>query len=163
MELSLVGLNKGGKSTLVQVLTTGQYQEDMIPTVGFNMRKMTKGGVTIKMWDLGGQQRFRNLWERYCRGVQAIVFVVDSADLDNLPAAARELHGLLEKPSLKGIPLLVLGNKNDLPGALSAGQLSDAMNLKSLADREVAVYSISCKRQHNINVTLEWLTKHAKA
>lgn len=25
--------------------------------VGFNMRKVTKGGVTIKMWDLGGQVR----------------------------------------------------------------------------------------------------------
>lgn len=24
------------------------------------------------------------MWERYCRGVQAIVFVVDSADLDSL-------------------------------------------------------------------------------
>ena len=27
----------------------------MIPTVGFNMRKVSKGGVTIKLWDLGGQ------------------------------------------------------------------------------------------------------------
>jgi hypothetical protein len=26
------------------------------------------------------QPRFRSLWERYCRGVQAIVFVVDAAD-----------------------------------------------------------------------------------
>lgn len=34
MELSLIGLNKGGKSTLVHVLTTGQFQEDSIPTVG---------------------------------------------------------------------------------------------------------------------------------
>ncbi|KAG2450714.1 hypothetical protein HYH02_004552 [Chlamydomonas schloesseri] len=163
MELSLVGLNKGGKSTLVQVLTTGQYAEDLIPTVGFNMRKMTKGGVTIKMWDLGGQQRFRSLWERYCRGVQAIVFVVDAADLDNVPAAQRELHSLLEKPSLKGIPLLVLGNKNDLPGALGVQQLTDALNLKALTEREVCIYSISCKRQNNIDVTLEWLTKHAKS
>ena len=24
------------------------------------------------------------MWERYCRGVQAIVFVVDSSDVDNL-------------------------------------------------------------------------------
>ena len=48
--------------------------------VGFNMRKVTKGAVTIKMWDLGGQPRFRSLWERYCRGVQAIVYVVDAAD-----------------------------------------------------------------------------------
>lgn len=27
----------------------------MIPTVGFNMRKVTRGGVVIKLWDLGGQ------------------------------------------------------------------------------------------------------------
>ena len=139
MELSLIGLQNAGKSSLVNVLTTGTFAEDMIPTVsesgckgsgglsllllmgllvarasscmeaytravmlncvtrrahverpalhsqvGFNMKKITKGGVTIKMWDLGGQPRFRSLWERYCRGVQAIVFVVDAADLDNL-------------------------------------------------------------------------------
>lgn len=41
--------------------------------VGFNMRKVTKGNVTIKLWDLGGQRRFRSMWERYCRGVTAIV------------------------------------------------------------------------------------------
>ncbi|PNH08871.1 ADP-ribosylation factor-like protein 8A [Tetrabaena socialis] len=103
MELALVGLNKGGKSTLV--------------AVGFNMRKMTKGGVTIKMWDLGGQ----------------------------------------------GIPLLVLGNKNDLPGALGVADLTAMMNLPALAEREVCVYSVSCKRKDNIDKVLEWLTRHAKA
>jgi len=41
--------------------------------VGFNMRKVTKGNVTIKLWDLGGQPRFRSMWERYCRAVSAIV------------------------------------------------------------------------------------------
>lgn len=57
MELSLIGLQNAGKSSLVNVLTTGSFHEDMIPTVGFNMKKVTKGGVTIKMWDLGGQVR----------------------------------------------------------------------------------------------------------
>lgn len=28
---------------------SGQFAEDMIPTVGFNMRKITKGNVTIKV------------------------------------------------------------------------------------------------------------------
>lgn len=129
MELSLIGLQNAGKSSLVQVLTTGSFQEDTIPTVGFNMRKVTKGSVTIKMWDLGGQPRFRSLWERYCRGVQAIVYVVDAADAGAVEAAARELHALLERPSLDGIPLLVLGNKNDLPGALGTQALIDRMEL----------------------------------
>lgn len=55
MELSLIGLQNAGKTSLVNVLTTGAFHEDMIPTVGFNMRKVTKGAVTIKLWDLGGQ------------------------------------------------------------------------------------------------------------
>ena len=57
MELSLIGLQNAGKTSLVNVLTTGAFHEDMIPTVGFNMRKVTKGAVTIKLWDLGGQVR----------------------------------------------------------------------------------------------------------
>lgn len=53
------------------------------------MRKVTKGSVTIKMWDLGGQPRFRSLWERYCRGVQAIVYVVDAADAAAVDTATK--------------------------------------------------------------------------
>ena len=83
MELTLVGLQNSGKTTLVNVISvksalidqSGQFSEDMIPTVGFNMRKVTKGNVTLKFWDIGGQPRFRSMWERYCRGVNAIVYV----------------------------------------------------------------------------------------
>lgn len=162
MELSLIGLQNAGKTSLVNTIATASFHEDMIPTVGFNMRKVTKGSVTIKLWDLGGQPRFRSMWERYCRGVQAIVFVVDSSDVDLLDQARNELHELLAKPSLVGIPLLVLGNKNDLPTALSTNELIDRLELKGLRDREVAVYSVSAKRQNNIDITIHWLTQHAK-
>mmetsp|Transcript_1226 Transcript_1226/g.4349 ORF Transcript_1226/g.4349 Transcript_1226/m.4349 type:complete len:123 (-) Transcript_1226:484-852(-) len=101
MELSLVGLQNAGKTSLVNVISTGSFTEDMIPTVGFNMRKVQKGKVTIKLWDLGGQPRFRSMWERYCRGVNAIVFVVDAADHDNIEIAKAELHELLARPTLE--------------------------------------------------------------
>jgi GTPase SAR1 family protein len=53
MELTLVGLQHAGKTTFVNVIASGAFNEDMIPTVGFNMRKITKGSVTIKLWDIG--------------------------------------------------------------------------------------------------------------
>eukprot|EP00048_Salpingoeca_helianthica_P022446 m.18315 g.18315 ORF g.18315 m.18315 type:complete len:186 (-) comp7331_c0_seq1:38-595(-) len=162
MELTLVGLANSGKTTFVNVIASGQFSEDMIPTVGFNMRKITKGNVTIKLWDIGGQPRFRSMWERYCRGVNAIVYMLDAADTAKIGAAKEELHTLLDKPQLGGIPLLVLGNKNDLPGALSVEQLIEAMGLKELRNREVCCYSISCKSKINIDITLQWLTKHSK-
>jgi ADP-ribosylation factor-like protein 8 len=163
MELSLIGLQNAGKTSLVNVITTGGYSEDMIPTVGFNMRKVSKGNVTIKLWDLGGQPRFRTMWERYCRGVSAIVYVVDAADRDNILISKNELHDLLSKPSLDGIPLLVLGNKIDKPEAVSKQQLVSLMGLTSLSDREVAWYTISCKNSTNIDVVIDWLVKHSKS
>ncbi|GLJ46751.1 hypothetical protein SUGI_0985950 [Cryptomeria japonica] len=140
MELSLIGLQNAGKSSLVNVVATGGYSEDTIPTVGFNMRKVCKGNVTIKLWDLGGQPRFRSMWERYCRGVSAIVYVVDAADGENLSMSRSELHDLLSKPSLNGIPLLVLGNKIDKPEAVSKQALIDQMGLQSITDREQAEF-----------------------
>merc|ERR1719163_1300518 len=136
MELTLVGLQNSGKTTLVNVIATGGFSEDMIPTVGFNMRKVTKGKVTIKLWDLGGQPRFRSMWERYCRGVNAIVYVVDSSDADNIAVSKTELHDLISKPALEGIPTLILGNKNDLPESLGVDELIEKLNLKSLTNRE---------------------------
>ncbi|XP_045547830.1 ADP-ribosylation factor-like protein 8B-A isoform X3 [Salmo salar] len=127
MELTLVGLQHSGKTTFVNVIASGHFSEDMIPTVGFNMRKVTKGNVTIKIWDIGGQPRFRSMWERYCRGVNAIVYMVDAADREKVEASRNELHNLLDKPQLQGIPILVLGNKRDIPSALDEKQLIENM------------------------------------
>uniref|UniRef100_A0A3B4WHR5 ADP-ribosylation factor-like 8Ba n=1 Tax=Seriola lalandi dorsalis TaxID=1841481 RepID=A0A3B4WHR5_SERLL len=150
MELTLVGLQYSGKTTFVNVIASGHFSEDMIPTVGFNMRKVTKGNVTIKIWDIGGQPRFRSMWERYCRGVNAIVYMVDAADREKVEASRNELHNLLDKPQLQGIPVLVLGNKRDLPSALDEKQLIEKMNLAAIQDREICCYSISCKEKDNI-------------
>lgn len=163
MELTLVGLQNSGKTTFVNVIASGQFNEDMIPTVGFNMRKITKGNVTIKMWDIGGQPRFRSMWERYCRGVQAIVYMVDSADHEKLEASKNELLNLLGKPQLHGIPVLVLGNKKDLPNSLDESQLIDRLSLNVIQDREICCYSVSCKDKINIDITLQWLTRHSKS
>uniref|UniRef100_A0AC11E2F5 ARF like GTPase 8B n=1 Tax=Ovis aries TaxID=9940 RepID=A0AC11E2F5_SHEEP len=142
---------------------SGQFSEDMIPTVGFNMRKVTKGNVTIKIWDIGGQPRFRSMWERYCRGVNAIVYMIDAADREKIEASRNELHNLLDKPQLQGIPVLVLGNKRDLPNALDEKQLIEKMNLSAIQDREICCYSISCKEKDNIDITLQWLIQHSKS
>merc|ERR1711907_186364 len=160
MEITLVGLQNAGKSTLVNVIASGCYVEDMIPTVGFNMRKVTKGKVSIKMWDLGGQPRFRGMWERYCMRVSAIVYVVDGADHKNVDISYEELHELLGKPALKNIPLLVLGNKRDLPEALPEEAIIERMHLKDITDREVGFYTISAKAQDNIETTIDWLIQH---
>ena len=84
-------------------------------------------------------------------------FIVDSADKEALPVAKEELHVLLEKPAMEGIPLLVLGNKSDLPNHLSVDDLIDALNLKAVTHREVSCYGISAKEETNLDAVLQWL------
>ena len=54
-------------------------------------------------------------------------YMVDAADHDKLEASRNELHNLLDKPQLQGIPILVLGNKRDLDGALDEKELIERM------------------------------------
>ena len=126
------------------------------------MKRVQRGHVTIKCWDIGGQPRFRPMWERYCRGMNAIVFIVDVADRNLLSQARDELHALMEQPSTDAIPLLVLGNKCDLPDKISVDELIDAMDLKSIGNREVSCYGISAKEETNLDAVLQWLVKWAQ-
>ncbi|OMJ87432.1 hypothetical protein SteCoe_10850 [Stentor coeruleus] len=162
LELSIIGLQSAGKTTFVNVLATSEFDEDTIPTIGFNRRHIRKGRVQLRLWDLGGHPKFRESWEKYCRDVDCIVFIVDSADHGNLEVASAQLHKLLSWPSLQGIGLLVLGNKNDLDGALNEEELISALNLQSITGRTVACYSVSAKSQNNIDVVLRYLTNLPK-
>lgn len=67
------------------------------------------------------------MWERYCRGVNAIVYMVDASDHEKIEGARNELHNLLDKPQLQNIPVLVLGNKRDLPNSLDEKELIEQL------------------------------------
>jgi GTPase SAR1 family protein len=54
LEIALVGLQNAGKTTLVNTMATGKFEEDTIPTIGFNFRSVKKGRVAMKVWDVGG-------------------------------------------------------------------------------------------------------------
>jgi ADP-ribosylation factor-like protein 8 len=68
------------------------------------------------------------------------------------------LHELLEWPSLDGIPILILGNKNDLDGALTEEELIEELALRRIQNRQVACFSVSAKNQTNLDITTDWLS-----
>lgn len=51
-------------SAALQPLTLSecrQWSEDVVPTVAFNFRKVRKGNVTLKIWDVAGMPRDSNM------------------------------------------------------------------------------------------------------
>lgn len=41
-------------------------------------------GVRLNFWDLGGQEDLQVLWDKYYAECHAVVYIVDSSDVDRL-------------------------------------------------------------------------------
>jgi len=162
LELVLVGLANSGKTTFGNFLHSGHWVDEG-PTVGLNVKVMKKNGVTMKVWDLGGQARYRSEWGRYAKGSDVLVFVVDTQAPADLPVARRELHQLLEDRELAKLPLLVLANKIDLGPKFTEDELIKGLNLDYITDTSWMVIAVSAKNGTHVDKALDFLIKHSKA
>ena len=70
-----------------------------IPTIGFNVETLQYKNIKFQVWDLGGQTSIRPYWRCYYPNTDAIIFVVDSTDVDRFDIAKRELWAMLEVQS----------------------------------------------------------------
>jgi ADP-ribosylation factor protein 1 len=87
------------------------------------------------VWDVGGQDKIRPLWRHYFQNTQGIIFVVDSNDRDRVVEAREELQRMLNEDELRDALLLVFANKQDLPNAMNAAEITDKLGLHSLRQR----------------------------
>ena len=85
-----------------------------MPTQGFNIKSLTQDGFKLNVWDIGGQKAIRPYWKNYYENTDGMVFVVDSSDEVRLEERVEELKALLVEEGLKGVPLMVYANKQDL-------------------------------------------------
>jgi len=113
--------------------------EQTTPTIGFNVEVLQYRNIKFQVWDLGGQTTIRPYWRCYYPNTDAIIFVVDSCDVDRLSIAKQELMAMLEEEELKDTILLVFANKQDAKGALNAQQVSDALGLHEIRSRQWSI------------------------
>eukprot|EP00004_Rigifila_ramosa_P008943 TRINITY_DN2040_c0_g1_i1.p2 TRINITY_DN2040_c0_g1~~TRINITY_DN2040_c0_g1_i1.p2 ORF type:complete len:185 (+),score=47.32 TRINITY_DN2040_c0_g1_i1:149-703(+) len=154
----MVGLDAAGKTTILYHLKLGEVVETM-PTIGFNVETIKYRSLTCTVWDVGGQHKIRPLWRHYFTGSQGVIYVVDSADRDRLGEARDELAGMLGDEELRGVPVLVLANKQDLPGAATTSEVVDKLGLRELRAREWYVQGACAKRNEGIFEGLDWLAQ----
>lgn len=131
LRILMVGLDAAGKTTILYKLKLGELVTT-IPTIGFNVETIEYKGICFSVWDVGGQDKIRPLWRHYYHNTEGIIFVVDSNDRERVALARDELHKMLAEEELQDAAVLVLANKQDIPGALSAGDLMKGLDLGSV-------------------------------
>ncbi|XP_073830280.1 ADP-ribosylation factor 1-like [Musca autumnalis] len=131
VRILMVGLDGAGKTTILYKLKIGEVIST-IPTIGFNVETVEYKNICFTVWDIGGQKKIRNLWNHYYPNTSAVIFVVDSSDVQRMDDVKEELHGMMTNEVLANSVLLVFANKQDLPNALSCADLTKRLELHTL-------------------------------
>ncbi|XP_075071450.1 uncharacterized protein LOC142160466 [Mixophyes fleayi] len=128
----MLGLDAAGKTTVLYKLKLNETV-CTVPTIGFNVETVEPiRNVTFTVWDVGGQDKIRALWKYYFINTDGLVFVVDSADPERFLEAKSELNAILETDEMRGVPFLVMANKQDLPGSRSPAELTEELGLMKI-------------------------------
>ena len=64
---------------------------------------------------------------------------------------------MLEEEEVKGLPLLIFANKQDLPEALYESEIVNALDLHSIKNRQWALFKTSAIKGEGLNEGFEWL------
>lgn len=118
---------------------------------------------------MGGHETARRLWKQYAAAVDGIVFIVDAADRTRYEEAREELSNLLQDQALANTPIVILGNKIDIPTAASEDELRNYLGLYqhmtagrdakkgSLDARPVELFMVSIAKRMGYGDAFKWL------
>jgi len=154
---SMLILNLGaGKTTILYRLQIGEVVTT-IPTIGFNVETVNYKNIKFQVWDLGGQTSIRPYWRCYYTNTDAIIYVVDSVDKDRIATSKEELIAMLDEEELKDAALLVFANKQDMEGAMSVMDVSNALGLSLLKNRTWTIFKCSAVTGEGLTEGMDWL------
>lgn len=106
------------------------------------------------------------MWEKYYDEADAVMFVVDSADIGRLEEAKLAYDSVCEHDNLSKVPVLTIANKQDLPEALSSHDLS--INFYPIQDaaEKSKVFAVSALTgkgfQEALNAVIDQAVKHSR-
>ncbi|KAF7301493.1 Small monomeric GTPase [Mycena indigotica] len=174
VRILMLGLDSAGKTTILYRLQIGEVVST-IPTIGFNVETVEYKNIKFQVWDLGGQSSIRYVfspppsprlnvpfprpyWRCYFPNTSSIIYVIDSSDHSRLTTSRTELLTMLSEEELKGVPLLVFCNKQDVEGALKPEEISEQLGLAGgEKTRPWSVRGSCATKGEGLEEGLDWL------
>ena len=152
----IVGLDGAGKTSILYRIKEGEKVQT-IPTIGFNIETLNYQGLSLTVWDVGGQDKIRVLWKHYYQNLDGLIFVVDSNDPDRIEDAEEELKKMLAEEELEKCPVLILANKQDIEGCLKPEIVEEKIGIKEYTGKTYHVEGTSVVSGKGIKEAFDWL------
>lgn len=145
----------------------------MIDYTAINVETVEYKNISFSVWEIGGGSHIKALWRHYYQAINALMFVIDSNDKSRLigddnddnsisylggSTAYEQLQWLCNEDGLKGVPVLILANKQDLSTALTVDEITDKLKLNTIRDRQWHVQACSATKGDGLYEGLDWLS-----
>jgi ADP-ribosylation factor protein 6 len=131
----IMGLDRAGKTSFLYKL---KLDKMMIPIQSIHERRETikpTKDVTFNVLDLGGGKSCLPIWKKNFENVDGFFFLVDCNDKQRLAEAGNFLISIVSKFGvMRGIPVVVVANKQDLDDCPTLDELITIMNLSKLSE-----------------------------
>ncbi|OLS15339.1 MAG: ADP-ribosylation factor-like protein 8A-like [Promethearchaeota archaeon CR_4] len=124
-KISLVGFSGVGKTTITALIRAQEIPMEHVPTITGDVGTIQIGKLTFSLWDFAGQEQFSFLWNKFVKGSDAVLIITDSS-LENVDKSRFFIE--LVKHEAPYAHVAVIGNKQDLPGALPIPEIERLMN-----------------------------------
>lgn len=162
-KVCILGDGGVGKTTLVNRYLSGRFSETTKMTIGVDLatKHFRKDGVkiTLQIWDLGGEERFRFFLPAYARGSFGGIFIYDTTRYNSLKNLDEWINIFKRGAQSERymVPILMVGAKLDLEEKRSVFP-EDA--LKRSQDHEIYdVIECSSKTGYNVEQIFSNITE----
>ena len=156
IRILMLGLDGAGKTTMLSKFKIGEIVK--LPSItGFNVEILSYKGLSFTVWDIGGQDKIRELWKHNYPNTDGLIFVVDSNNRDRIGYAAEQLKKILSEEELKDCPILVFANKQDLDNSLHPSEVTEKLGKGQFKRITWLVQGVSCTLEKGIKEGLDWM------
>ena len=150
-----------GKTSLLHRYIHNEFKEDMKMTIGcqFHNQQLDRQSkrISMVMWDLGGQERFRFIQPQYVKGAAGAFVLFDLSDHSTFENVEDEWIPMIRDNTSPGIPIVLVGSKMDLVDEptyqamqVEARRIVEKNNL-------AAFTTVSSKWNVNVNETILYM------
>jgi len=161
----VLGIDGAGKTSFLNRVQNPKKDVAVEPTESYETHDVKLSGVKFNVWDVSGKPSVRSLWSSYYKqgGIDAIIWVLDSADTNRIEETKKTLHAQMRDPELQGKMLFVICNKQDVTGAMSTDDIEKEFKLKQF-DGKRAWYIVGCssKTGDGVKDAMKVLAKEIK-